>query len=113
MVRLLFRLKVRDVNCAFKLFRRVVFEAITIDAVGAMVNTDILVQATRVGFTVKEVPVTHFPRLQGQQTGANLRVILRALKELCGLYHKLRHIHPPSLSNSRQGRRGSRPAAGR
>jgi len=55
-----------------------------------MVNTDILVQATGLGFTVKEVPVTHFPRLRGQQTGANFWVILRALKELCWLYHKLR-----------------------
>ena len=89
-VHLLFGLKVRDINCAFKLFRRAIFRAITIDAVGAMVNTDILVQATGLGFTVKEVPVTHFPRLRGQQTGANFWVILRALKELCWLYHKLR-----------------------
>jgi len=92
LVRLLLRLRVRDIDCAFKLFRSVVFKAIKIDAVGAMVNTDILVQATRMGFKIKEVPVTHFPRLQGKQTGANIQVIIRAFKELFGLYRKLRDI---------------------
>jgi 1,2-diacylglycerol 3-alpha-glucosyltransferase len=94
LVRLLLGLRVRDIDCAFKLFRSAVFSAIKIDAVGAMVNTDILVQATRMGFKIKEVPVTHFPRLQGQQTGANIRVVLRAFKELFWLYRKLRNIHP-------------------
>jgi glycosyltransferase involved in cell wall biosynthesis len=94
LVRLLLGLKVCDINCAFKLFRAAVLSAVKIDAVGAMVNADILAQATRMGFKIKEVPVTHFPRLQGKQTGANLRVILKAFRELFGLYRKLRHIHP-------------------
>jgi 1,2-diacylglycerol 3-alpha-glucosyltransferase len=92
LVRLLLGLQARDIDCAFKLFRSAVFSAIKIDAVGAMVNTDILVQAMRMGFKIKEVPVTHFPRLQGQQTGANIRVVLRAFKELFWLYRKLRNI---------------------
>ena len=94
LVRLLLGLQVRDIDCAFKLFRSAVFSAIKIGAVGAMVNTDILVQATRMGFKIKEVPVTHFPRLRGQQTGANIQVVLRAFKELFWLSRKLRNIHP-------------------
>ncbi|MDQ1335909.1 MAG: hypothetical protein QG552_2859, partial [Thermodesulfobacteriota bacterium] len=94
LVRLLLGLKVRDIDCAFKLFRRVVFRAIKIDAVGAMVNTDILVQATRMGFKIKEVPVAHFARVEGKQSGANLRVILKAFRELIILYHKLHNIRP-------------------
>lgn len=93
-VRLLLRLKVRDIDCAFKLFRSVVFQAIEIDAVGAMVNTDILVQAMRMGFRIKEIPVTHFPRQYGTPSGAKLRVILKAFKELFRLYRKLRTISP-------------------
>jgi 1,2-diacylglycerol 3-alpha-glucosyltransferase len=106
-VRLLLGLKVHDIDCAFKLFRSAVFSAIKIDAVGAMVNTDILVQATRMGFKIKEVPVTHFPRLQGKQTGADLRVVLRAFKELFWLYRKLRNIHPIVFTyDRRQGQNG-------
>lgn len=94
LVRLLLGLKVRDIDCAFKLFKRDVFREIRIDAVGAMVNTDILVQATRMGFAIKEVPVTHFPRINGKQTGANIKVVLRAFKELLRLYSKLRNVSP-------------------
>jgi glycosyltransferase involved in cell wall biosynthesis len=108
LVRLLLGLKVRDIDCAFKLFRNGVFRAIQIDAVGAMVNTDILVQATRMGFTIKEIPVTHFPRTHGRQTGANLWVVLKAFKELFRLHHKLRNIQPVVFAvDRRQAHQGS------
>lgn len=94
LVRSVLGLKVRDIDCAFKLFRRVVFRAIEIDAVGAMVNTDILVQASRMGFKIKEVPVTHFARQEGEQSGARLRVIAHAFRELLVLYRKLNNIRP-------------------
>jgi hypothetical protein len=44
----------------------------------------------RNGFTIKEVPVRHFPRRFGKQTGANLRVILRMFKECWKLRDELR-----------------------
>jgi len=109
LVRLLLGLKVQDIDCAFKLFRNVVFRAVQIDAVGAMVNTDILVQATRMGFRLKEVPVTHFPRLHGSQTGANLRVIVKAFKELFRLYYKLRTVHTVVYEDDRRHRQQDTP----
>lgn len=92
LVRLVLGLKVKDIDCAFKLFRRSIFIPVQIDAVGAMVNTDILVQAIRMGFKVKEVPVSHFPRKKGEQSGAKLRVIINAFRELFFLYKKLKSI---------------------
>jgi 1,2-diacylglycerol 3-alpha-glucosyltransferase len=107
LVRLLLGLKIRDIDCAFKLFRSAVFKEISIDAVGAMVNTDILVQAVRMGFKIKEVPVTHFPRPNGKQTGARLRVIFKAFRELFGLRRKLRCInHIVIPYDRRQGPNG-------
>lgn len=102
LVRSILGLKVRDIDCAFKLFRRVVFRAIEIDAVGAMVNTDILVQATRMGFKIKEVPVTHFARVEGEQSGASRRVIVKAFKELLILYRKLNNIRPMVMDYDRR-----------
>ena len=90
LVRMLLGLNVRDIDCAFKLFKRGVFDKIRIDAVGAMVNTDILAQAFQNGGKIKEVPVNHYPRLRGKQTGANIRLILKAFKELIKLYRKLK-----------------------
>ncbi len=92
LVRMLLGLRIRDIDCAFKIFRREVFESIQIRSVGAMVNTEILAQAKQFGMRIKEVKVSHYPRLFGQQTGANLRVILKAFREIFRLWGKLRYI---------------------
>jgi len=91
LVKLAFDLKVKDINCAFKIFKRHVFDKIRIDATGAMINTDILAQAVKYGFKIKEVPVTHYPRLKGKQTGANIKVIFKAFEELFRLHRKLKN----------------------
>lgn len=88
-VRALFDLPVRDIDCAFKVFRREVLEAIPIASVGAFINTEILVRARAAGFRIRQVPVSHRPRRAGRQTGAHPRVLVRALIELGQLYGAL------------------------
>jgi glycosyltransferase involved in cell wall biosynthesis len=99
LVRVLFYVPVRDIDCAFKLFRRSVFERLDLEAVGAMVNTELMVLIGRNGFGVREIGVTHRPRLAGQPRGANPRVILMAFRELFALYRKLKsaayQVAPP------------------
>ncbi len=85
LVRLVLGIKIRDIDCAFKAFNRHVFESIQIRSVGAMVNTEIFAQASRFGMTVKEVPVSHFPRRHGKPTGGNVAVIAKAFRELIRL----------------------------
>ena len=89
LVRVLFDLPIRDIDCAFKVFRRDVVDAIPIESVGAFVNTEILVRARRAGFRIRQIPVSHRPRRSGRQSGAHPRVILRALVELVKLYGAL------------------------
>lgn len=89
LVRAVHGIRVRDVDCAFKLLRRSVIDAIPIESVGAFVNTEILVRAAAHGFRIREVPVRHFPRRAGRSSGARPRVILRALGELLALRHRL------------------------
>jgi glycosyltransferase involved in cell wall biosynthesis len=90
LVRALFDLRVRDIDCAFKVFRRHVIDAIPIESIGAFINTEILVRASNARFRIHQVPVTHRRRRFGRQSGANPRVILRALVELATLYAELR-----------------------
>ena len=82
-----------------------------------MVNTEILVQAKRMGFRCKEVPVTHFPREHGEQSGANLKVVLKAFRELMQLRRKLSstdaHRRPASTAGKGDAARSPRSAAGR
>ncbi len=89
-IRALFGLRVRDIDCAFKVFRRPVLDAIPIQSIGAFVNTEILVRARALGATIQQVPVSHRPRRHGRQTGARPRVVIRALIELSSLYRELR-----------------------
>jgi len=90
LVRRLFGLHVRDIDCAFKVFRRHVLEAIPIASIGAFINTEILVRARSAGFRIHQVPVTHRRRRFGRQSGAHPKVIIRALVELFALYRELR-----------------------
>ena len=89
LVGLLFDLDVRDVDCAFKVFDRRIFDGFDLRSVGALVNTEILVRARAEGVQVLQVPVTHYPRQAGQQSGASPRVIAKALRELAELHADL------------------------
>jgi glycosyltransferase involved in cell wall biosynthesis len=89
LVRLLFRTPVRDVDCAFKLFKREVFDVIRVEAEGAMISTELLARAVRAGFRIHEVGVHHYERKHGKPTGANPLVIARAFYELFKLYRRI------------------------
>ena len=74
-------LNVRDLNCAFKLFRRSFVESLHLDVDGASINAVILTQAREQNLRIIQSPVQHFPRHGGTQTGAKPSVIFRALGE--------------------------------
>ncbi len=81
-VRLLFGYLARDIDCGFKLFRREILNHVTLYSNGAMIDTEFLAGARARGYKIAEVPVTHLPRVAGHPTGANLRVIIRAFRDL-------------------------------
>ena len=57
-----------------------------------MVNTEILAQAKSFGMRIHEVKVSHYPRRAGKPSGANLRVIAKAFRELFRLWGQLRNV---------------------
>jgi glycosyltransferase involved in cell wall biosynthesis len=85
-VAILFGLRLRDVDCAFKLFPPGLFDDMDLVSHGAVIAVEILVQARKRGFKIREIPVRHRPRRWGEQSGARLDVILRAFKELFRLW---------------------------
>ena len=80
-----FRFKLKDINCAFKLYQRSVFTGMDLQSTGALINAEILARAARRGCAITQVGVHHFPRTHGHQTGSNFRVIFRAFGELAKL----------------------------
>ncbi len=82
LVGVVFKLHVRDVDCAFKLYRAQFFREQRLETRGAMINTEILYKFRRAGYTYTEIGVRHLPRRGGRATGAKLSVIVRAFREL-------------------------------
>ena len=82
LVRILFGYLCHDIDCGFKLFRRDVLDRVHIESNGAMVDTEFLAGAKARGLRIAEVPVTHLPRTAGEATGANLKVIVKAFRDL-------------------------------
>jgi len=91
LVGFLFDLKLKDIDCAFKLYKREIFDHIEMHSTGALIDTEILARAQRKGYTITQIGVHHYPRMAGQQTGANMKVILRAFKELFKLRKEILH----------------------
>lgn len=87
-VRILFGLKVRDIDCGFKLISKRVLAGI--DPLeserGAFISSEFLIKAQKAGFKIVEVGVHHFPRTEGKGTGANLNVIVRSFIDLFKLW---------------------------
>jgi len=92
LIRLVFGVRVRDIDCAFKLFRRAVFDQVQIRSAGAMINAEILAQATRFGMRMREIKVSHYPRCYGKASGANIAVIMKAFRELLRVSRELRSM---------------------
>jgi len=90
LVNLLFGMRIRDIDCAFKLYRREIFDNIEISSKGALIDTEILARAIRKGYRITQRGVHHYPRKAGVQTGANFKVIFRAFGELFVLYREIR-----------------------
>jgi glycosyltransferase involved in cell wall biosynthesis len=97
-VRVLFGVHMRDIDCAFKVFRGNQIRSLDLTAPGALINTEIQAKLRRIGATVEQVGVNHYPRVAGQATGGSLRVIVRAMRETVALWWQMRSYTPPPVS---------------
>lgn len=95
-VMLLFDIHVQDIDCAFKIFRADVLRGMNLGSPGALINTEILAKAKAQGRTLTQVGVNHYPRLEGEQSGASLKVVFRAFWEMVRLWWRMRSYVPPT-----------------
>ncbi|MBM2809545.1 MAG: glycosyl transferase family 2 [Chloroflexi bacterium] len=89
LVTILFGYTARDIDCAFKLFRKAVWQRVQVHSGVATFSAEFLVKARRCGFRIVELPVRHLPRTAGRPTGGNPRVILRAFRDIIKLRLRL------------------------
>ena len=87
--RIFFGLRVRDVDCACKLFRRDALRGLRVESGGAFFSAELLIKLRASGRSVVEVGVPHYPRTAGSPTGAKPSVVLRAVKDFWSLRLRL------------------------
>jgi glycosyltransferase involved in cell wall biosynthesis len=79
------RLRVRDVDCAFKLVRRRVVQDLDLRSDGATISAELLLRSAEAGARIEQVGVHHRARTRGRASGGDPRVAWRALRELAAL----------------------------
>lgn len=79
-----FGLKLKDVNCGFKMIKKGVVKKLSpLKSVrGGMINAEIAIKLQEKGYRIIQVPLSHFPRTHGRPTGVDLNVILQSYWDL-------------------------------
>jgi len=95
--RIFFGLRVRDVDCACKLFTRASLQGVSVESGGAFFSAELLIKLRARGARIAEVGVPHYPRTAGSPTGARLSVIWRAVKDFWGLRLRMWSNRPRAL----------------
>lgn len=75
-IRLLFGLRLKDVNCAFKLYRAQILRSISIESKGFQAPTEIMIKLKALGYDIKELCISHLPRKKGKSA-------LKPIKTIC------------------------------
>ena len=87
--RIFFGLRVRDVDCACKLFTRASLEGVRVESAGAFFSAELLIKIRNLGRSIVEVGIPHYPRTAGSPTGARPSVIGLAVKDFWALRLRL------------------------
>jgi glycosyltransferase involved in cell wall biosynthesis len=93
-IRALFGLKIRDVNFAFKLFRRSLLDRFVLKSGGSFIDAELVVRTLKAGGQIIQIGVDYFPRTRGESKLASRAVIARILSELTSLRRELRSARP-------------------
>jgi glycosyltransferase involved in cell wall biosynthesis len=85
-MRAAFGLSIRDVDCDFRLFRRRIFEKISLESRSGVICVEMAKKFEQAGFRMAEVPVSHYPRLHGRSEFFRIRHLLHTLRGLLKIW---------------------------
>lgn len=94
LVRTAFGVKARDINFAFKLCRRHVFDHLDLRSEGSFIDAELVIRATRLGYQIVQFGVDYFPRTIGTSTLSSPRIIATILREMSQLRRELKRLRP-------------------
>jgi glycosyltransferase involved in cell wall biosynthesis len=97
-VKISFGLKVRDVDCDFRMMRRTIFDKVRLTKSSGVICLEMMKKIQDAGFTIVEVPVHHYHRAYGRSQFFNFPRIYRTAMDVAKLWFSLvirrAHQHP-------------------
>jgi glycosyltransferase involved in cell wall biosynthesis len=94
LIRTMFGVKVRDINFAFKLCRRRLVDALELRSEGSFIDAELIIRATRMGFSILQFGVDYFPRTRGASTLSSPGIVVTILREMIQLRGELKRVRP-------------------
>ena len=94
LVRTMFGVKARDINFAFKLCRRRVFDHMELRSEGSFIDAELIIRATKMGYQLLQFGVDYFPRTLGTSTLSSPGIIATILREMAALRRELKTLRP-------------------
>jgi glycosyltransferase involved in cell wall biosynthesis len=88
--KMLFGLPVRDVDCAFKLFRKRALKGLVLESNHLLIHAEILAHLKKKGCKIEEIGVSHYPRTAGKASATRITAVFKTFYELFRLYWKIR-----------------------
>ena len=88
-VRTMFGLPIRDVDCDFRLIRRTVFDTVRLTQDSGVICVELMTKIVQAGFAIEEVPVHHYHRAYGKSQFFNFRRVGRVGVDLLKLWVQL------------------------
>jgi glycosyltransferase involved in cell wall biosynthesis len=82
---MVFGLRIRDIDCAWKLLRRETLNGVALESSGAFISSELLIKLQRAGVPISEIGVHHYPRTTGVSKGATPKVILKTIRDIIRL----------------------------
>jgi len=82
LITLLFFVRIRDINCSMKIYKREVLDSIEIKSLSAFIDAEMLLRAYRKGFVIAQFPVTHYERTSGIAIGSKPSVIIGTFTDM-------------------------------
>ena len=82
LVRILFFIWIRDIDCAMKIYKRKVLDNISIKSSSCFIDAEMIIKAKKAGFKIAQFPVTHFQRTEGLASGSRMSVIVSTIVEM-------------------------------
>ena len=102
LIRAVFGLRVKDVNFAFKLFRRELLDCIVLASEGSFIDAELLIEFRRAGARIAEIGMDYYPRVAGVSTLASNTVVLKILSEMLRYRAEVHGKNPDNFSGQRR-----------